>query len=61
MSGPALALALTVAGLDHLHRVDGTPVGMLYVEADNAPARGLYDRMGFAMHHRDRVYLTDVG
>jgi mycothiol synthase len=53
--GGGLGKQLTVAGLDHLaHR--GYRVGMLYVEADNAPALRLYERLGFTLHHEDVAY-----
>jgi mycothiol synthase len=53
--GRRLGGALTVAGLDHLTS-RGLTVGMLYVDESNEPARNLYDRLGFELHHRDRVY-----
>ncbi len=33
---------------------------MLYVDAANAPAVGLYASMGFTTHHVDRSYVADV-
>jgi mycothiol synthase len=53
--GSGLGRALTVAGLEHLARA-GIGVGMLYVEADNAPAVSLYERLGFTVHHSDAAY-----
>lgn len=53
--GQGLGRALTLAGLDHLHR-SGLTVGMLYVESDNMPALALYETIGFTPHHVDRVY-----
>lgn len=53
-SGRSLGRTLTVAGLEHLAG-RGTPIGMLYVEADNTPARRLYDGLGFALHGTRRV------
>jgi mycothiol synthase len=44
---------LAVAGLDWLAD-QGITTAMLYVEADNAPARALYDSLGFAIHHAKR-------
>jgi mycothiol synthase len=50
---------LAVAGLDHLaHK--GMTTAMLYVEADNARARALYDRLGFTTHHAKRWWQVDL-
>ena len=54
--GTGLGRQLTLAGLDHLAERRGTPVGMLYVEADNAPAVGLYRALGFTVHHDDAAF-----
>lgn len=54
-----LGRALVLAGLDHLHR-RGLGVGMLYVDADNAPATRLYLDMGFTLDHLDRAFVGDV-
>jgi mycothiol synthase len=51
--GRGLGRELTVAGLDWLAG-RGLSTAMLYVEADNAPARALYERLGFAIHHAKR-------
>ena len=55
--GEHLGPSLVVAGLDHL-AATGVPVGMLYVDESNAPARRLYDQLGFATHRRRRVYTS---
>jgi mycothiol synthase len=57
--GLGLGRPLTLAGLDHL-AARGLSVGMLYVEADNLPARRLYDRLGFTLHHTKRWYTVDL-
>jgi len=53
--GHGLGRALTVAGLRHLAD-RGLTVGMLYVEADNAPALALYESLGFTSHHTTTAF-----
>jgi mycothiol synthase len=48
----SLGKALLVAGLRHL-RERGLDTVLLYVEADNAPARALYEGLGFSVFARD--------
>ena len=53
--GLGLGRTLVRAGLQWLQNV-GETIGMLYVDETNTPARRLYDALGFAEHHVDRVY-----
>lgn len=48
---------LAVAGLDWLAE-QGVTHGMLYVESDNAPARALYESLGFVVHHAKRWWQS---
>ncbi len=57
--GLGLGKALTVAGLDHL-AANGLTVGMLHVDAANGSALGMYERLGFVVHHADHAYLGYV-
>jgi len=57
--GQGLGRALAVAGLERVAAL-GVPVGMLYVDADNAPALALYRSIGFRTHRVDRAYERRV-
>jgi mycothiol synthase len=57
--GRGLGRALTSAGLESLTS-RGVAVGMLYVDADNEAAVGLYRALGFVTHRTDRAYGRDV-
>jgi mycothiol synthase len=56
--GLGLGRGLTEAGLAWLAS-RGVATGMLYVDASNTAARALYDRLGFVLHHVDRLYEPD--
>jgi mycothiol synthase len=57
--GRGLGRALTTAGLESLAG-KGIAIGMLYVDADNEAAVGLYRALGFVTHRTDRAYGRDV-
>jgi mycothiol synthase len=58
-TGRGLGRALVLNGLDWLTR-HGCAVGMLYTEADNDAAVGLYSALGFEVHHEVRVFTFEL-
>lgn len=58
--GGGLGRALTLIGLRHLVHDRGLPTAMLYVDADNAPALAVYERLGFTTHEVDLMYRTET-
>lgn len=57
--GRGLGRGLTLAGLDWLSS-QGISVGMLYVDAANTKAMGLYRSLGFATHEVLNAYVVDL-
>ncbi|WP_328467482.1 mycothiol synthase [Streptomyces sp. NBC_00448] len=57
--GSGLGRALTAIGLRHLALDRGLATAMLYVDADNAPAVAVYERLGFTTHETDLMYRTE--
>ena len=55
-AGKGLGSALTVDGLASIHQ-RGVSTGMLYVDADNAPAMRMYERLGFKVHRTDVAFI----
>ena len=50
---------MTLAGLKYLSD-QGLPIGMLYVDADNAPAISVYTSLGFTPHHNEVAFVGDI-
>ena len=57
--GTGLGTELTLAGLDSIAD-RGVTVANLYVDADNTPAVGLYDRLGFSIHRTRTACAADL-
>ena len=58
--GLGLGRQLTVAGLDAIAG-RGVTTGMLYVDAANTAALGMYERLGFHTHRTDVAFTGTVG
>jgi mycothiol synthase len=56
--GTGLAKALSIRGLEHL-RNQRLPAAMLYVDADNKAAIGLYESLGFAHWDTDVMFRKE--
>lgn len=57
--GRGLGRELTIAGLDSIAG-RGVEIATLYVDADNAPAVGLYRSLGFTIHRTRQAYAVDL-
>jgi len=55
--GRGLGTEIVLAGLEHLASL-GITTGLLHVEADNAAARHMYDRLGFTTHSSHRWWAV---
>lgn len=59
--GNGLGKALTAAGLRHLAADRALATVLLYVDADNAAAVRVYERVGFTVHEVDLMYRVTEG
>lgn len=57
--GLGLGKQLTLAGLEHLAR-QGINTALLYVDANNAAAVPMYERLGFTVSATNAAFVTDV-
>ncbi|MGK0275279.1 MAG: mycothiol synthase [Ilumatobacter sp.] len=57
--GLGLGKQLTLAGLEHLAG-QGITTALLYVDADNAAAVPMYERLGFSVSATNAAFVTDV-
>ncbi len=57
--GHGLGRALAAAGLNYLSSV-GAHTAMLFVDADNEPAKAMYSALGFTAHHVERAFVGDI-
>lgn len=57
--GGGLGKALTLTGLRYL-AARGLPAVLLYVDADNTAAVGVYEGLGFTVHETDLMYRTET-
>ncbi len=57
--GQGLGTQLTLAGLDSL-AARGVTLANLYVDADNAPAVTMYERLGFTVHRSRRAFAGSI-
>lgn len=55
--GMGLGGSMTIAGLTSLYE-RGVTIGMLYVDADNIAAVGLYQQLEFEVVHTDRAFVS---
>jgi mycothiol synthase len=60
LQGRGLGRALTLVGLDWLHRMRGIEHGMLYVDGENSAATTMYARLGFTVDHLDRSFAGSI-
>ncbi len=58
--GGGLGRALALDGLWYLYEQAGASTGMLYVDASNARALALYERLGFHLDHVDRSFIAPL-